>query len=384
MDYAYTNRLIKVLARLIDLAGSIIFSPLRKKLPLTKDCKSIMVVKLDHLGDCFLITPLFESLKNCYKEAKIYVLCQSVTAPIFVNNPYIDEIITYDGHRFVRGRRDSTLKAFFGLFKKFREASMDLIIDPRGESFTSLLGALISAKWRIGFDKEEVGGFFYTHPLRYDKNAHETEKYKIILTTLDISNNLWQPEIYLSEDEKNTCADLLVKYGTYLTFICIHIGAGEAYKLWPWERFAQLIKEVWAVRKTQFIILGSQEDAEFAQNMMEELKDINTLNLIGKLSIRQAYYVISGAEGFIGNDSVLAHFSGAMEIPTVQLINGAVNANRWQAPGPYTEIVTGINHKHKCAYGKCKYPCPHMEEISVKNVFDKFMKLQERYESIDS
>ncbi|MBC7425120.1 MAG: hypothetical protein H7321_01190, partial [Bacteroidia bacterium] len=56
--------------------------------------KTILVVKLDEIGDMATATHVFKLLKRNYPDSKITLLCKSFNRSLMKNDPNIDEIIT--------------------------------------------------------------------------------------------------------------------------------------------------------------------------------------------------------------------------------------------------------------------------------------------------
>ena len=167
MSYAYKSRLVRFIAYLIDFIGEILFFWIKKNPVIEKGAiKKVLVVKLDHLGDSFLITPLFKYLIKNFPDVKIDILCSDLAKPIFENNPYIAKIITFNYFRTSRGNgKKAGLKESLQLIKDLRKERYDLFIDARGELFVSLLGFLTGARYRVGFEREEIGGFLHPNSL---------------------------------------------------------------------------------------------------------------------------------------------------------------------------------------------------------------------------
>ena len=102
--YAYQNRVVGAAASVIDFFGRIIFCGIRRGGPIEKKgVRRILVIKLDHLGDCFLMTPLLENLQKIFQGVVVDVLCQEAAGPLFRGNPFIREIITFNYRRTHRG-----------------------------------------------------------------------------------------------------------------------------------------------------------------------------------------------------------------------------------------------------------------------------------------
>ncbi len=188
MSYAYNNRIVRSLAHIIDAAGGALFSPRSGEQAIDREkIRKIVILKLDHLGDCFLMTPFLRYLADGFPSADIDVVCQDVVKPIFEQNPYIRNIITFNYSRSWRGvgKRASFWDAV-GLIKRLKKENYELAIDPRGVLFAGMAIYLAKVPYRLGFEKEEAGGFFYTHPLSYCREEHETERYKMLLKKLGI------------------------------------------------------------------------------------------------------------------------------------------------------------------------------------------------------
>src|SRR5665811_1211403 len=54
---------------------------------------SLLVIRLDGLGDVVLTTPLFRELKRAFAGSSCTVVVQDAFRPLLVTNPNIDEII---------------------------------------------------------------------------------------------------------------------------------------------------------------------------------------------------------------------------------------------------------------------------------------------------
>ncbi|MDZ7626421.1 MAG: hypothetical protein U5J96_18495 [Ignavibacteriaceae bacterium] len=57
----------------------------------------ILVSRIDRIGDVVLSTPIPREIKKAYPDSFVSVLVKKYTRDIYLNNPYVDEIILYDG-----------------------------------------------------------------------------------------------------------------------------------------------------------------------------------------------------------------------------------------------------------------------------------------------
>ena len=56
----------------------------------------ILITRIDRIGDVVLSTPIPREIKKAYPDSFIAVLVKKYTRDIYLNNPYVDEIILYD------------------------------------------------------------------------------------------------------------------------------------------------------------------------------------------------------------------------------------------------------------------------------------------------
>ncbi|MEK7333225.1 MAG: lipopolysaccharide heptosyltransferase II, partial [Nitrospirota bacterium] len=61
-----------------------------------KSCKNLLVRGVNWIGDAVMTMPALRALRKSLPGAKISLLVRPWVAPLFENNPYIDEIILYE------------------------------------------------------------------------------------------------------------------------------------------------------------------------------------------------------------------------------------------------------------------------------------------------
>lgn len=371
-QYSYQNKLIRFLAYVFDILGNLFFFWIKKNNEIKiSSIKKILIVKLDHIGDGFVMLSFIKSLKNIFNEAKIDVLAPTWTQEIYQNNPTINNIIIYDYFRTNRQKKSCPfIRTTIKLFKKLRGEQYDLFIDARGEPLISLIGFLIRAKNRIGFAGDEIGSFFYTHPVKYNKKEYEGNRYLNILKIFNNKTKLSEPKLYPNENEKKKVEDIIKSQFPNKKIIVLHITSGAPYKIWPIENFAELIERINQKHPQQFefAILGGISDKNYISNLIKNSR-IKVQDFSGFFNLRESYFFISKAFLFIGNDSVFVHFAASLNIPTIDIFNSANNKNRWAPRGKNVYIVEGKDPNHHCETKNCSYPCPNMRAIKIENVF---------------
>ena len=60
-----------------------------------EDIKTVLVIKLDHVGDVILSTPVYQAIKQTYPNSFLRVVVGPWAKSVLKNNPFVDEIIEY-------------------------------------------------------------------------------------------------------------------------------------------------------------------------------------------------------------------------------------------------------------------------------------------------
>ena len=105
------------------------------------------------------------------------------------------------------------------------------------------------------------------------------------------------------------------------------------------------------------VLLGS--DSAKAARLMEfiRLERIGDrfLNLVGKTSIRELFFILRRLRAFVGPDSGPAHVAAEMGVPTLFLYSGTNVFDQWR---PLSPAATVLRHEVPCS------PC-HLTDCPV-------------------
>jgi ADP-heptose:LPS heptosyltransferase len=162
--------------------------------------------------------------------------------------------------------------------------------------------------------------------------------------------------------------------------VVIGVGAAQAKRRWPPERFASVIREL---AKSGYVsaLVGSPDEAVVGLEVRRHLPaGMEVVDLVGKLRIRQTAMLINQSVLYLGNDSGVGHIAAALGIPTVTVSchpAGAppdhVNApERYRPVGDRAVVVRpALPAQDRCAQG-----CVSLEaacciaNVSVGDVLD--------------
>ena len=88
-----------------------------------------LVIKLGHIGDVLVTTPVFTALKETWPSLNITALVNQDTEAMLQNNPYVDEVIALERNH---AGRLTGLKYQLGLLRRLRSARFDLSLELSG------------------------------------------------------------------------------------------------------------------------------------------------------------------------------------------------------------------------------------------------------------
>ncbi len=192
-----------------DLVGKALFSPkllFTKKKEISQErIKEILIIRTAYIGDVMMTVPILKPLKNRFPDAKISFLTSIGAKEILENNPYIDELITYNPFWFY----SSTKKKYLKFIKGLRGRIFDLVIEARGD-IRELLFLVwpLKARYKVSYDVGG-GGYFLTHVVPYNGLDHKVRYHLDMVRFLGCETSNIEWDVYLTEDEKVGIADIL-------------------------------------------------------------------------------------------------------------------------------------------------------------------------------
>ncbi len=292
---------------------------------------TILIVRLDHMGDVLFSRPALATMRARYPKAKITALVSSVGAALLTNEPGIDEIMIWDAPWFARSRSLQHKKSFWSMVKLLQAKRIDLSFDLRGDLRHHVMLFLAGVRVRVGYGI--TGGGFLLHKLlSLQVGRHEVER---DLAVIPGSSQVVLPESYtplvLSEQERQAGRAWWLSNNKH---IVLHVSAGDTQKVWPTSAFAQVCDTLTA-QGYELVLVGTASETKHIQSVLEQCSR-PVRNLAGKTKIRELAALITAADLFIGNDSGPGHLAITQGIPTILLWSETNTPEEW---GPWGSQV---------------------------------------------
>lgn len=312
--------------------------------------KKILVIKLRHIGDVLLITPVFKALKENIPESFVAVLVNKGTEAVLEKNPYIDQVITYD-----RGiKKMPIFKRYLEEIKFLKTISkmgFDTTIDLTGGDRAAVISYFSGANRRIGIRSKGFFGkkYLYTEIFEIDGKKHKVLQNLEVLEKMGIKKGKPQVILNVTEDEKEWARNLIYP-SNHQKIVHIHPTSRWLFKCWKDEYMAEVI--TWFIKKGYKVVLTASPDSKELQKIDSILsygfdlelcsQSSSIINLAGKLTLRQLIAVSSICDIYFGIDTAPMHIAAALGKPVVALF-GPSGAFHW---GPWE------NKANETPYGK--------------------------------
>lgn len=336
--------------------------------------KRILLVKPSSLGDIVHALPVLHGLRTRYPEARIDWLVSSAFAELLKSHDELDELILFDRRRFARiGRSRRPTQEFIRFVRALRARRYDLAIDLQGLFRTGFLTWTSGAPVRIGFrGAREAAWMFYTHRIRIDDpDTHAVDRNYRVAELLGFDDVPVTFNLSLTRSDRVEARELLRTVG--LTgekrVLAVVPGARWETKVWPAERFAEVIDQVHKRGGVRAVLLGSPDEVSLCERIAAACESA-PVNLAGRTSLRQLAAVLGLTDLVLCHDSAAMHLAVALKRPLVCLI-GPTNPRR---TGPYRRIDDVVRLKLDCApcylrrLSQCRFDHRCMNELDADTV----------------
>jgi heptosyltransferase-2 len=329
----------------------------------------ILVIRFSSLGDVILVSSLFQKIKEIYPKSRITFLTDKRFVGLFVSDPHIDRIFSYDTPR-------ETVNYFMSYLRKVRGERFDMILDCHGipRSFLFLmLGRAITRK-KIQKYSTQRRQMVKTH--RRINIPHVVMRYLSILDGGD--NERFFPRIYLVKDELNDIKEIRGVKESGMKIIGIAPGASKKTKMWSLHKMRKLSKEILNNSDRYVIFFGNKKEVSVVREITDGLSG-RFLDLSGKTSIRELALSLNHCDVLISTDSGSMHLAVAVGTPVVSIFGPTIPEFGFS---PYDKRSVVVSKKLPCQpcslHGSDVCVLRHhkcMELIEVSNVLNALEKV---------
>lgn len=298
-----------------------------------KQYKRILVIKLRHLGDVLLSSPVFMNLQNTFPDAYIDAYIWSEAEPMLLGHPTITGFLLYD-RKWKKYSWWKRVKKEFDILRRIRKNRYDLVVNLT-EGDRGAIAALVSgAKRRVGFDpgKKFTRKFFTDLVKICPTPRHTVERDLDALRKIGIFPNPAQRQLFFHVPQESL--DIARNWTGDVPYIVMQASARWRFKCPPPQLMATILNQL----GKKVVLTGTSSEWEFVQKIAD-LTECEVLNLAGKTTLKEMGALLQRSEGLITVDSVALHMASALKIPVVALFGPTSEENWGPWMHPKAEVV---------------------------------------------
>jgi ADP-heptose:LPS heptosyltransferase len=305
--------------------------------------RRILVVKLDHIGDCIIAFPAIRRLKQHFPDARISVLTSQASRPVWSLEPDVEATIEFDFFhaRSADGEVEHSAEDWRELRERLSVERFDLAVDLRKHTETRPVLQQTGARWLAGFDfrnqfpwldiaLEWTGDQIYAR-----KRQHNADDLVNLVDAIAAACESDRSVIAARPTgTPPALAALQRKTPSMGPLVYVHPMAGNDMKQWPIEYFAAVIDRLVETDGARIVLIGAAGDEAVAAALIDRLRHPEAVtSLVGKAALAELPALLAGAALFLGNDSGPKHIAAGLGVPTVGVHAGTVDVREWGPVG---------------------------------------------------
>lgn len=305
--------------------------------------KRILVIRRDNIGDLVCTTPLFDTLRRYFPEARIDALVNSYNAPVLAGNPSLDTIYHYTKakHKQPGQSRLAVYRDTGKLLWHLRRCRFDYVLLPgQANEHARQFARWIGAHHIIGLtDSVAPKAIDYPIDSHCVKDKHEVMQCHALLTAFGIIDTPGPLRVF---PNINLVASFQAHVPTRKTasarHVAVHISAREPERHWPLNHFATLCRYIARQGNIPWLFWspGTADnprhpgDDRRAQELLYLTRDITSLYPCATQTLDELIAALSLCDSIVCSDGGVLHCAAALGKPIVALFeNRSDKTLRW-------------------------------------------------------
>ncbi|NPV10299.1 MAG: glycosyltransferase family 9 protein [Ignavibacteria bacterium] len=332
--------------------------------------KRFLICRIDRIGDVVLSTPLPREIKKKYPDSFVAVLVRKYTRDIYLNNPFVDELLIYN--------EEKTWKAFFGNLRMIRSFKFNYAFMLLPDERLNYILFLAGIKTRIGVGHKLFQFLTFTKYVdrkKYIPLRHEADYCLDMLRKIGIDPESIEPEIYLTDEEKKIASSFKNFYtpnGEKL--IGVNTTSGNSSPNLSLNEYKKLIQKLSKAENFRVIVtdLNPPDEIQNIENVFYPMTN-NTL--------RESIIKFSALDVLISSSTGPMHICAALKVPTISLFCPlpACSPKLW---GPLGNKSLILMPEEKYCQTKCPIDpkkCQYVgsQKINAEKIFEEVKRFLE-------
>lgn len=255
---------------------------------------SILVIKLDEIGDMATALHVFEELGHAWPDAETTLWCKPFNVNLVETNPHIHHIVTD------KSELDSTY---------------DAVVELRGNEMSWLALKPIEFQYYTGRGMVRIWNKWTSG------QKHEIETNRQIIKPICPHLLQTDPKIYLTDADRKFASNL-IEENQLGQIALLHVGARDLARQWPLDRFAAIANFFYQYNY-HVVFVGGPSDKESVEECRKQI-NTPTFSVAGETSLRELAALCERSNFFLGNESGPMHIADRFPIPILGLFGPGV------------------------------------------------------------
>jgi len=306
----------------------------------------VAIVKLTSIGDVVHALPVATALKRSFPHLQISWIVEERCAEMVTGNPYLHEVLAVPGKAWRHGGHPSTWRQVREMVRLLRSRRFQLTIDLQGLLKSAITAWLTGAPVRIGYHWQREGARLLNRVVpKEPTSAHAVQEYLDVARFLGAETEPVQFPIYIPPEADARMSRWLQQEGIVPPegFISINPSAGQAFKRWRTERWAQLITQIDQQYHLPVVLVGGKADRPLAEQIRSHTP-VPFVDMVGRTNLKELAAILRRSLVHLCGDTGSAHISAALGKPVIGLYGPTDHVRT----SPYGQEHRLITHKHEC------------------------------------
>lgn len=289
---------------------------------------SLLIFKPDEIGDAVYALPAVAELKRVFSGARVFLICQRLTQPLYERSGLFDEIVGVQPRtRFTRPQF-AVQKALEGLSVSAFDMSIFLRTYPAYFRQFRRIEAKIKVHPVDPHMRSDSVQRAHVSLWEENRRHQSLQLFELVSRVTGRAYGFADVRFPTFEWTAEDRAAVQLVFGPteQPPFIVVHPFAKDETRQYPLEYWHGLIERLRARLNLRWVIVGGPGDAR-----LDGLPEV--IQAQGRLSLSQTGYLLSRAAGFVGVLSGPAHWSAALGTPTVTIMSGHSLPVEWAPLG---------------------------------------------------
>jgi heptosyltransferase III len=326
--------------------------------PSFQNTSRVIIMHQGALGDFLLALPVFEGLHRLHPDMRLDFWTRPNHVALIASRPYLGQFHSTDGPELTPFFHDELWKeaappAFF------QNARAILVFgQATARTLADRLGKRVSARvaWIRSFPdatcRQPVSRFLVRQMQQAGWPIEET-----------------LPRLNPAPAEKNFVQEWFREQGWGGSPVVLHPGSGGVRKIWPLQRWWELLRWLCRVRQAPVVMVMGPADG-CLQAMAGEAVQLG-VTLARDLSLPRLAALLAACRLYIGNDSGVTHLAAVTGTPCIAIF-GKTSPQVWAPPGQNVRVLVSQWREEEILHLAPNAPVQHLEpamEAALRSVF---------------